>query len=74
MNQMNQGLRDYRMAIEHYKKVLKQDEQIKNGTIESDGRPLLTDKDIADINEKIKGLTEKRDELLSKDKDYIEIQ
>ena len=57
-----------------HKKVLKQDEQIKNGTIESDGRPLLTDKDIADINEKIKGLTEKRDELLSKDKDYTEIQ
>ena len=50
------------MAIEHYKKILQIDTQIKNGTLESDGRPLLSKNDIEKITEKINGLTEKRDE------------
>lgn len=62
------------MAIEHYKKILKIDTQIKNGTLEPDGRPPLSETDIEKITEKINGLTEKRDELLKIEKDYVEVR
>lgn len=73
MNPINQELHNYRHAIEHYNRILKDDAAIKNGEIEDDGRPLLTDKDIEKINQKLDGLKSQRDELLKQDKDYCEV-
>ena len=73
MNPINQELHNYRHAIEHYNRILREDAAIKNGEIEGDGRPLLADTDISKINLKLEGLKEKRDELLMKEKDYAEI-
>lgn len=73
MNKINRDLQEYRYAIEHYKKILKTDELIKQGKMKTDGRPKLTDNDITKIHKKIDGLVEKRDELLKIEKDYTEI-
>lgn len=73
MNIINQELHDYRKAIEHYQRILKEDTLITKGEIPDDGRPKLTENDIKKINEKITVLTEQRDELLLKEKDYSEV-
>lgn len=73
MNAINQELNNYRHAIEHYNRILKEDAAIKKGEKESDGRPLLTEKDIEKINLKLDGLKSQRDELLKQDKDYCEV-
>lgn len=70
MNPINQELREYRNAIEHYNRILHEDELIRNGDLPDDGRPVLTEKDIININAKITGLKEQRDELLVQYKDY----
>ena len=56
-----------------YQRILKEDTLITKGEIPDDGRPKLTDNDIKKINEKITVLTEQRDELLLKEKDYSEV-
>lgn len=50
-----------------------EDELIRKGELPDDGRPCLTDEDISRIQSKIRGLTEQRDELLIKEKDYAEV-
>ncbi len=69
MNSVNRDLINYRNAIEHYTRILKEDSLINDGEMEDDGRPRLSEKDKVKINEKIEGLTEKRDELLEQEKD-----
>lgn len=72
MNPINRELTEYRNAIEHYERILKEDSLIKNGEYESDN-PLLSAEDITRINQKLSILREQRDDLLSKEKDYTEI-
>ena len=72
MNPINRELTEYRNAIEHYERILKEDSLIKNGESESDN-PLLSAEDITRINQKLSILREQRDDLLSKEKDYTEI-
>ena len=70
----NERLRLYRKKIEDYNMVLSVDEQIKNGEVENvDGRPLLTDDDIKDINRKIDALSVERDKLLDEDNGYKDL-
>ena len=70
----NERLRLYRKKIEDYNMVLSIDKQIKNGEIENmDGRPLLTDDDIKDINRKIDALSVERDKLLDEDNGYKDL-
>lgn len=73
MNPINQELTNYRHLISHYETILKINESIKSGEMETDGRPLLTDKDIEKINLKLTSLKEQRDDLLMKEKDYNEV-
>lgn len=73
MNPINRELKYCRNAIEHYNRILREDNMIKNGEKAADGRPKLSNKDILRIREKIKLLTDKRDELLRQEKDYAEI-
>ena len=74
MNPINQQLKDYRIAIEHYERILREDTLINLGELEDDGRPKLSQEDINRIQKKLKGLKEQRDELLTKEKDYMEIK
>ena len=73
MNPINQELQNYRRLIVHYEKVLREDSLIKTKSIENDGRPLLTAKDIDRIEKKLEGLREQRDHLLKQEKDYNEV-
>ena len=73
MNLINQELQNYRRLIVHYEKILRDDSLIKTKSIENDGRPLLTAKDIDRIEKKLEGLREQRDHLLKKEKDYNEV-
>ncbi|WP_405287639.1 hypothetical protein [Methanobrevibacter sp.] len=73
MNPINQELNNYKRAIVHYERILREDAAIKKGEIEANERPLLTDKDINKINLKLKGLREQRDHLLKQDNDYVEV-
>lgn len=73
MNSINRELQDYRIAIEHYNRILNEDIWISLGELEDDGRPKLSNKDKEKIKEKIKGLEEKRQKLLSQDKDLCGI-
>jgi len=73
MNPINQELQEYRHLIVHYEKILRDDSLIKSKSIESDGRPLLTAKDIDRIEKKLEGLREQRDHLLRQEKDYKEV-
>lgn len=73
MNSINRELQDYRIAIEHYNRILKEDIWISLGELEDDGRPKLSNEDKEKIKEKIKGLEEKREKLLSQDKDLCGI-
>lgn len=73
MNSINRELQDYRIAIEHYNRILNEDIWISLGELEDDGRPKLSNEDKEKIKEKIKGLEEKRQKLLSQDKDLCGI-
>lgn len=73
MNPINQELQEYRRLIVHYDKILRDDSLIKTGSIEDDGRPLLTAKDIDRIEKKLEALREQRDYLLKQEKDYAEV-
>lgn len=73
MNPINQELKELRTAIEHYERILREDALISTGELEDDGRPKLSQNDIDKIKAKINGLTEKRDELLKQEKDYMEV-
>lgn len=73
MNPINQELQNYRRLIVHYEKILRDDSLIKTKSIENDGRPLLTAKDIDRIEKKLEGLREQRDHLLKQEKDYNEV-
>ncbi|MBQ2653395.1 MAG: hypothetical protein IJF83_07560 [Methanobrevibacter sp.] len=73
MNPINQELQNYRRLIVHYEKILRDDSLIKSKSIENDGRPLLTEKDIDKIEKKLEGLKEQRDHLLKQEKDYDEV-
>ena len=73
MNPINQELQNYRRLIVHYEKILRDDSLIKTKSIENDGRPLLTTKDIDKIEKKLEGLREQRDHLLKQEKDYNEV-
>ena len=68
---LNKELQELRNSIEHYESVLRMDKSIKSGEIESDGRPILDEKDISKINEKLNFLRDKRDDLLTKDNNYF---
>lgn len=74
MNPINQELQNYRRLIVHYEKILRDDSLIKTKSIENDGRPLLTAKDIDRIEKKLEGLREQRDHLLKQEKDYNEVK
>ena len=70
----NERLRLYRKKIEDYNMVLSIDKQIKSGEVENfDGRPLLSDEDIKDINMKIDALSVERDKLLDEDNGYKDL-
>ena len=73
VNQLNSDLSDVRHLLEHYRNILDMDFRIKSGSVESDGRPLLSDDDIVRINEKIEGLVELRDSLLRSVDDVVEV-
>lgn len=73
MNLINQELQNYRRLIVCYEKILRDDSLIKTKSIENDGRPLLTAKDIDRIEKKLEGLREQRDHLLKQEKDYNEV-
>jgi len=73
MNPINKELQELRTAIEHYERILREDALIRTGELEDDGRPKLSQIDIEKIKAKINGLTEKRDELLKQEKDYLEV-
>ena len=66
---LNRELQELRMTVEHYKRVLKNDERFK-----ADGNPdnykLLTDNDIDKINLKIDSINTKIEELLVNDNNY----
>ena len=64
MNPLNQELRDVRIAIEHYNRILKEDTWISLGEMEDDGRPKLSNEDREDINKKIDELEKKRQNLI----------
>lgn len=74
MNPINKELHEIRTVIEHYERVLREDALISVGEMEDDGRPKLSQKDIDKIMAKLNALTEKRDNLLSQDKDYMEVK
>ena len=69
MNSLNQELRDVRIAIEHYNRILKEDTWIGLGEMEDDGRPKLSNEDKESINKKINELEEKRQSLIRALKD-----
>lgn len=69
---VNKDLRELRMAKEHYINILKNDEKLKKEN-NPENNILLTEKDIAKINSKIEGISEKIDELLLVEKDYKEV-
>lgn len=73
MNPINRELREYRNMIEHYTRILKEDQWIKIGELEDDGRPKLSNDDISKIKLKIESLEEQRNHLLKQEKDYAEI-
>lgn len=73
MNPINRELQEIRTAIEHYERIIREDTLIGAGELEDDGRPKLSQEDIDKIKAKISGLTEKRDELLKQEKDYLEV-
>lgn len=73
MNPINRELREYRNMIEHYTRILKEDQWIKIGELEDDGRPKLSNDDISKIKLKIESLEEQRNDLLKQEKDYAEI-
>ena len=73
MNLINQELQNYRRLIVCYEKILRDDSLIKTKSIENDGRPLQTAKDIDRIEKKLEGLREQRDHLLKQEKDYNEV-
>ena len=73
MNQINKDLRDCRLAIEHYKRILQEDTWISIGEMVDDGRPKLSHSDRNRINKKLEILEEKRQELLKQEKDYQEV-
>ena len=74
MNPVNQELKDYRVLIEHYTQILKEDNLIKKGEMENtDNRPLLSEEDIVKINLKLESLNEQRNILLFKEDDYNEV-
>ena len=66
---INQELRELRMVKEHYQIVLRNDEQMKESGEVGDV-PLLSDKDILKINQKIDSITVEIDKLLNVDKGY----
>ena len=67
---LNKELQELRVLINHYNNILEYDEKIKSNEVESDGRPLLTKYDINRINDTLKYLTDKRDDLLDKDNEF----
>ena len=69
INPINRELQELRLTIEHYERVLREDTLIAAGELEDDGRPKLSQEDITKIKAKIEGLTMKRNELLSHEKD-----
>lgn len=73
MNPINKELQELRTAIEHYERIMREDILISTGELEDDGRPKLSQNDIDKIQAKINGLTEKRDELLKQEKDFMEV-
>lgn len=73
MNPVNKDLRGYRIAIEHYEQILKEDTWISLGELPDDGRPKLSNEDREKIKEKIEILKEQRQELLKQENDYQEV-
>ena len=73
MNPINKELQETRTAIEHYQRIMREDTLISVGEMEDDGRPRLSQNDIDKIKAKINGLTEKRNELLKQEKDYVDV-
>lgn len=70
MNPINQELKDYRVLIEHYEKILKEDELLCKGELSDKDRPRLTAHDKLKINEKLEILREQRDILLLQDNEF----
>ena len=66
---INQELRELRMVKEHYQIVLRNDAKMKESGQVGDV-PLLSDKDILKINQKIDSITVEIDKLLNVDKGY----
>lgn len=73
MNPINKELQELRTAIEHYERIMREDTLISTGELEDDGRQKLSQNDIDKIKAKINGLTEKRDELLKQEKEFMEV-
>lgn len=67
VNPVNRELRELRMLKEKYMLILEQNDNV------SDEEHLLTEDDITKINLKVKTISEKIDELLKSDNDYIEV-
>ena len=73
MNPLNRELRDVRIAIEHYNRILQEDVWISIGELEDDGRPKLSELDKKKINNKLEILEEKKQELLAEIRDIPKI-
>lgn len=64
MNPINQELREVRMSIEHYNRILREDVWISIGELEDDGRPKLSNEDKDKIHETLKRLESRKQELI----------
>lgn len=69
---MNRELYELRTAKEHYIRILKNDDEIKS-LGNPDNLKILSDEDIAKINKKIDGISEKINDLLEHDEEYAEV-
>ena len=67
---LNKDLQNLRVSLEHYKRILKNDELLKKEG-NPDDKLLLSDDDIRNINLKIEAISEKITELLDNDNGYV---